>query len=181
MAGKNFMIWGPADGVIMNIDLAWVFPGQEQLSIMSNYSSYLTGCQFSQEANWNWRSISLGQDLTFLWFHAVYQTKRENERERDLKYNIVCLDFGEKSELTLWVLETLQSSKMRAPHRELVCGWEGLGIIPAVHPGCAGVKCGEIGWGRHWRHKVIRVWDASVFFHFFGRNLGVILIKQHLR
>ena len=23
MAGKNVMIWGPADGVIMNIDLAW--------------------------------------------------------------------------------------------------------------------------------------------------------------
>ena len=72
------MIWGPADGVIMNIDSARsAFPGQQQLSISHRTAAVSLGVSFPGKLIEMEKSISLGQGGTFLWFQAVYHTKEQ--------------------------------------------------------------------------------------------------------
>lgn len=45
---------------------------------------------------------------------------------------------------------------------------------PASQARCVGVESGEVGGGRGWGHKLIRVWDLSRILPFFHR--GPVLV-----
>lgn len=74
------MIWGPADGVIMNNGSAWARFQDNSSSQSSHMTAAVSlGVSFPGKLMEMEKSISLGQGGTFLWFQAIYHTKEQGE------------------------------------------------------------------------------------------------------